>query len=229
MSRISGLNLDRACADDSTLRAQVEKLLRAHRKLGTFHEKSADDLAATHRPPVPRTPRHADRALQAAGADRRRGHGRRVRGRADEPVRRKVALKIIKPGMDTRRGRGPLRGRAAGPGADGSSQYRQGAGCRRDRRGSAVFRDGTGPGRCPITEYCDRATTLPRASGWSCSSRFATAVQHAHQKGIIHRDLKPTNVLVTLHDGRPVPKVIDFGVAKAIGQQLTEKTLLHRL
>ena len=63
------------------------------------------------------------------------------------------------------------------------------------------------------------------ASGWSCSSQVCQAVQHAHQKGIIHRDLKPSNVLVTLHDGEPVPKVIDFGVAKAIGQQLTEQTL----
>ena len=71
-------------------------------------------------------------------------------------------------------------------------------------------------------------TSSRRASGWSCSSRVCQAVQHAHQKGIIHRDIKPSNVLVTLHDGTPVVKVIDFGVAKAIGQQLTDKTLYTR-
>ena len=67
----------------------------------------------------------------------------------------------------------------------------------------------------PITEYCDQRSSRS-TSGSSCSSPVCQAVQHAHQKGIIHRDLKPSNVMVTLHDGVPVPKVIDFGVAKAI-------------
>ena len=78
----------------------------------------------------------------------------------------------------------------------------------------------------PITDYCDQNQLTPRER----LELFVTvcqAVQHAHQKGIIHRDLKPSNVLVTLHDGKPVPKVIDFGVAKAIGQQLTEQDALH--
>ena len=80
----------------------------------------------------------------------------------------------------------------------------------------------------PITEYCDqqRLTTRERLELFV---QVCQAVQHAHQKGIIHRDIKPSNVLVTLHDGVPVPKVIDFGVAKAIGQQLTEQDALHRL
>ena len=76
----------------------------------------------------------------------------------------------------------------------------------------------------PVTDYCDRH----RLSVRERLELFVTicqAVQHAHQKGIIHRDLKPTNVLVTQHDGRPLVKVIDFGVAKATGQKLTEKTL----
>ena len=68
----------------------------------------------------------------------------------------------------------------------------------------------------PITEYCDTESTYPPRSGWNCSCTVCQAIQHAHQKGIIHRDIKPSNVLVTLHDGKPVPKVIDFGVAKAI-------------
>ena len=81
----------------------------------------------------------------------------------------------------------------------------------------------------PITEYCDeqKMTTRERLNLFVAVSR---AVQHAHQKGIIHRDIKPSNVLVTLHDGKPVPKVIDFGIAKATNAELTEKTLFteHR-
>ena len=76
----------------------------------------------------------------------------------------------------------------------------------------------------PITDYCDREQ-LSTAERLQLFMKVCHAVQHAHQKGIIHRDLKPNNVLVTLHDGEPVPKVIDFGVAKALGQKLTEKTL----
>src|SRR5687767_4939461 len=76
----------------------------------------------------------------------------------------------------------------------------------------------------PITEYCDK-NQLPPRQRLELFVQVCRAVQHAHTKGIIHRDIKPTNVLVTLHEGVAVPKVIDFGVAKATGQQLTEKTL----
>ena len=76
----------------------------------------------------------------------------------------------------------------------------------------------------PITEYCDEAKLSPRER-LELFIPVCQAIQHAHQKGIIHRDIKPSNVLVTLHDGKPVPKVIDFGVAKAIDQRLTERTM----
>src|SRR5262249_10810371 len=76
----------------------------------------------------------------------------------------------------------------------------------------------------PITDYCD-SNHLPADERLELFIQGCNALQHAHQKGIIHRDLKPTNVMVTLHDGRPVPKVIDFGVAKATSQTLTERTL----
>ena len=76
----------------------------------------------------------------------------------------------------------------------------------------------------PITGYCDK-NNLPSQQRLELFIATCKAVQHAHQKGVIHRDLKPNNIMVTLHDGQPVPKVIDFGVAKATSQQLTEKTL----
>src|SRR5262249_46318204 len=77
----------------------------------------------------------------------------------------------------------------------------------------------------PITRYCDEQRLTPRAR-MNLFVAVCQAVQHAHQKGIIHRDLKPGNVLVAAYDGKPVPKVIDFGVAKALGQPLTERTLV---
>ncbi len=76
----------------------------------------------------------------------------------------------------------------------------------------------------PITEYCDRNQLTPKER-LELFIPVCLAVQHAHQKGIIHRDIKPSNVLVSLHEGKPIPKIIDFGVAKAIDQRLTEKTM----
>src|SRR5262249_48794775 len=80
----------------------------------------------------------------------------------------------------------------------------------------------------PITEYCDRGQLTPKER-LALFLSVCQAIQHAHQKGIIHRDIKPSNVLVTVQDGRSVPKVIDFGVAKAIDRRLTERTLFTQL
>jgi serine/threonine protein kinase/cytochrome c-type biogenesis protein CcmH/NrfG len=140
-----------------------------------------------------------------------------------QPVRRKVALKILKPGMDTR----PVVARF--------EAERQALALMNHPNIATVLDGGeTGSGRpffvmelvrgVPITEFCDH-NRLPIRKRLELFISVCQAVQHAHQKGIIHRDLKPTNVLVTWHDDKPVPKVIDFGIAKATGQQLTEKTL----
>jgi serine/threonine protein kinase len=138
-------------------------------------------------------------------------------------VRRKVALKVIKPGMDSRA-------------VIARFEAERQALALMDHPNIAKVHDGgeTASGRpyfvmelvkgVPITEYCDQ-------NQFSVPERLelfldvCRAVQHAHEKGIIHRDLKPSNVLVVSHDGRPVVKVIDFGIAKAVGQQLTDKTI----
>ena len=141
----------------------------------------------------------------------------------ERPVRRRVALKIIKVGMDTKQVIARF------------EQERQALAMMDHPNIAKVFDAGATPfGRpffvmelvrgIPITEYCDEAR-LGTRQRLELFVRVCQAVQHAHQKGIIHRDIKPTNVLVTLHDGIPVPKIIDFGVAKATQQRLTEMTL----
>ncbi len=139
------------------------------------------------------------------------------------PIRRRVALKIIKIGMDTRqviaRFEAERQTLALMDHANIARVFDAGA----TEAGRPYFVMELVRG-IPITEYCDQ-NNLPVHERLELFVQVCQAVQHAHQKGIIHRDLKPSNVLVTLNDGRPVPKVIDFGVAKATNQQLTEKTL----
>ncbi len=159
-----------------------------------------------------------------------------------EPVQRKVALKIIKAGMDTREVIArfeaerqalalmdhPNIAKVLDAGTTGSPLPSDGRGVRGEglSAGRPYFVMELVRG-IPITNYCDQANLSTRQR-LELFIRVCRAVQHAHQKGVIHRDLKPSNVLVTLHDGEPVPKVIDFGVAKALGQKLTEKTLFTR-
>ena len=140
-----------------------------------------------------------------------------------EPVRRMVALKVIKPGMDTRQ-------------VIARFEAERQALALMDHPNIAKVLDAgtTASGRpyfvmelvkgVPLTKYCDEHRLSPQQR-LELFVPICRAVQHAHQKGIIHRDLKPSNVLVALYDGKPVPKVIDFGVAKATGQKLTDKTL----
>ena len=141
----------------------------------------------------------------------------------EEPVRRRVALKIIKLGMDTRQ-------------VVARFEAERQALAMMDHPNIAKVLDGgaTETGRpyfvmelvqgVPITEFCDK-NQLSTEERLKLFIPVCQAIQSAHQKGIIHRDIKPSNVLVTLHDGVPVPKVIDFGIAKATNQKLTEKTL----
>jgi serine/threonine protein kinase/tetratricopeptide (TPR) repeat protein len=140
-----------------------------------------------------------------------------------EPIRRKVALKVLKAGMDTRQviARFEAERQALALMDHPNIARVLEAGATQSGRPYFVMELVRG---IPITDYCDQAQVKP-TERLSLFLSVCRAVQHAHQKGIIHRDLKPSNVLVTLHDGTPVAKVIDFGIAKAVGQHLTEKTL----
>ena len=143
-----------------------------------------------------------------------------------EPIRRKVALKIIKLGMDTKSviARFEAERQALAMMDHPNIAKVLDAGATETGRPYFVMELVTG---VSITEYCDK-NNLRTKERLALFIQVCNAVQHAHQKGIIHRDIKPTNVMVTRHEGRPVPKVIDFGIAKAINQKLTEKTLFTR-
>ncbi len=218
--------LDGACGDDAPLRSRVSALLQAHQEMGSFREEAPAVARTIDMPAEPRiaaapgTVIGPYKLLQQIGEG---GMGVVYMAEQAAPVRRKVALKIIKPGMDTREVIARF------------EAERQALALMDHPNIARVFDAGaTDAGRpyfvmelvrgVPITDYCDQ-NNLPIHERLELFITVCHAVQHAHQKGIIHRDIKPSNVLVTLHDGRPVPKVIDFGVAKAIGQQLTDKTL----
>ena len=141
----------------------------------------------------------------------------------DEPIRRRVALKVIKQGMDTRRViarfESERQALALMDHPNIALVYEAGA----TPEGRPYFAMEYVPGT-PITDYCDKHLLGP-VERLELFTQVCHAVHHAHQKGVIHRDIKPSNVLVMIRDGKPVPKIIDFGVAKATSQRLTEKTL----
>jgi eukaryotic-like serine/threonine-protein kinase len=216
--------LDEACGQDARLRASVERLLRAQPRVGGFLQTPAPglpDTAAEQPPPEgPGTRVGPYKLLQKLGEG---GMGTVYLAQQTEPVKRQVALKIIKPGMDSREVIARF------------EAERQALALMDHPNIAKVLDAGATPaGRpffvmelvkgVPITKYCDEHRLTPRQR-LELFVPVCQAVQHAHQKGIIHRDVKPSNVLVTLYDGRPVPKVIDFGVAKATEQRLTERTL----
>jgi serine/threonine protein kinase len=223
--------LEHACGGDAALRSRVEALLQAHDHPGSFLGNPAPDLEATS----DSLPGRRDGAAGAEGPGSRigpykllqqigeGGFGVVYMAEQSQPVQRRVALKIIKPGMDSRQ-------------VIARFEVERQALALMDHPNIAKVLDAnaTESGRpyfvmelvkgVPLTTYCDehRLTVRQRLE---LLVPVCQAVQHAHQKGIIHRDLKPSNVLVALYDGTPVPKVIDFGVAKATGPKLTERTL----
>jgi serine/threonine protein kinase len=219
--------LDQACGNDQSLRQDVESLLRAHEAQGSFLGRLSDarDCTEDYRPITerPGTIIGPYRLMEQIGEG---GFGLVFVAEQLHPVRRKVALKVIKPGMDSREviARFEAERQALALMDHPNIAKVLDAGTTESGRPYFVMELVKG---IPIIEYCDQQQLTPR-DRLELFLSVCQAVQHAHQKGIIHRDLKPSNILVAPHDGVPVVKVIDFGVAKAIGQQLTEKTIYTR-
>jgi serine/threonine protein kinase/Flp pilus assembly protein TadD len=211
-----------ACGGDEALRDRVRDLLTAHQAAGSFLEPAAG-LAVTTDEPLAERPGTVIGPYKLMEQIGEGGMGLVFVAEQQQPVRRKVALKVIKPGMDTRQ-------------VVARFEAERQALALMDHPNIAKVHDGgaTAEGRpyfvmelvkgVPITEHCDQ-NQVPVRERLGLFLSVCSAVQHAHQKGIIHRDLKPSNVLVASHDGTPVVKVIDFGVAKAVGQQLTDKII----
>jgi WD40 repeat protein/serine/threonine protein kinase len=214
--------LDQACGDDQELRRRVERLLGAHPKVGSFLQGPAPAATVDEARPAdgPGTRIGPYKLLQQLGEG---GMGTVFMAEQQEPVRRMVALKIIKPGMDSAQviARFEVERQSLALMDHPNIARVLDAGTTASGRPYFVMELVKG---IPITRFCDERRLGPRER-LGLFVPVCRAVQHAHQKGIIHRDLKPSNVLVALYDGQPVPKVIDFGVAKALGQKLTERTL----
>jgi serine/threonine protein kinase/tetratricopeptide (TPR) repeat protein len=216
--------LDRECGQDAALRQRLEALLRAHQAAGDFMDTPTAPNPPRAQPaagpemPGMRIGRY--KLLQKIGEG---GCGVVWMAEQEEHVRRQVALKIIKLGMDTRE-------------VIARFEAERQALAMMDHPNIAKILDAgsTDAGRpffvmelvrgIKITEFCDRYN-LSTTQRLELFVQVCNGVQHAHQKGIIHRDLKPSNVLVTLNDNQPVPKVIDFGIAKATTGRLTDRTL----
>ena len=212
--------LDESCGGDHALREELESLIAAHFADETFMEPLADPLWLEAR-----SEREGDmigryNLLRQIGEG---GFGTVFLAEQSHPVKRQVALKVIKPGMDSK---------------EISARFeaeRQALAMMDHPHIARVHDAGTSEGGrpyfvmelvigVPITKHCAN-NHLDLRERLELFTGVCAAVQHAHQKGIIHRDLKPSNILVALHDGKPMVKVIDFGIAKAIGMELTEKTV----
>ncbi len=221
--------LKAACGTDAALLQQVEVLVAAHfRAGGSFLEHSArSDVTAAFIPATDADTRPEVGTAIGAYTLREQigegGMGLVFVAEQTHPVRRKVALKVIKPGMDSRQVVARF------------EAERQALALMDHPNIAKVLDAGTTPeGRPyfvmelvkgePVTDYCDR-NRLNLRQRLELFLQVCQAVQHAHQKGVIHRDLKPSNILIAVHDVTPVAKVIDFGIAKAVGQSLTDRTL----
>jgi len=207
--------LDAACAGDAGLREGVEALLAAHERL------EGTRLTAGGLPRVgPGSVVGPYKLLQQIGEG---GMGTVFMADQTEPVQRRVALKVVKPGMDSRQVVARFEAERQALALMDHPNIAKVLGAGTTDAGYPYFVMELVHG-VPITRYCDEHHLTPRQR-LELFVPVCQAVQHAHSKGVIHRDLKPSNILVALYDGRPVPKVIDFGVAKATGPKLTERTL----
>src|SRR2546425_3411062 len=208
----------RACDDNEALRREVEELLAAHETAGGFlADSKRDESAALTLKEGDRIGRY--KLLQPVGEG---GCGVVYMAEQTEPVRRRVALKVIKLGMDTKQviARFEAERQALALMDHPNIAKVLDAGATEAGRPYFVMELVRG---IKITEFCDEKS-VPTADRLRLFTQVCQAIQHAHQKGLIHRDIKPSNILVTVNDGVPVPKIIDFGIAKATAGPLTDKT-----
>ena len=227
--------LDQACGADKALRAQVERLLALSQSAGDFFKDCAPALEpvpadaaqvlsaaeSAVEPEIPETKCIGPyKLLQKLGEG---GYGVVYMAEQEQPIRRRVALKVIKLGMDTKNviARFEAERQALALMDHPNIARVLDAGATETGRPYFVMELVYG---VKITDYCDQ-NRVSMQERLHLFIQVCNAVQHAHQKGIIHRDLKPSNIMVTMNDGIPVPKVIDFGIAKATEQRLTDKTL----
>jgi serine/threonine protein kinase len=219
--------LDRACAGDGELRRRVEVILRAYEEAGNFLEEPAAGVPTANTQGTVAGEKPGDRVdryklLQQIGEG---GWGVVYMAEQEDPVRRPVALKVIKPGMDTRSviARFEAERQALALMDHPNIAHIFDAGVTESGRPYFVMELVRG---IKITDYCDK-NSLPTSARLNLFIQVCGAVQHAHQKGVIHRDIKPSNILITTSaEGNALPKIIDFGIAKATtGQRLTDKTL----
>ena len=217
--------LEQICHENPALRARVEVLLRAHAS-EEFLASPPVEPAVTADQPLTEGPGTVIGPYKLREQVGEGGMGIVFVADQERPVRRKVALKVIKAGMDTKEvvARFSAERQALAMMDHPNIAKVFDAGCTTSQRPYFVMELVRG---IPITEYCDKKK-LTIEQRLRLFIQVCEAIQHAHQKGIIHRDIKPSNVMVTEHDGRPVPKVIDFGVAKATNQRLTEQTIYTR-
>jgi eukaryotic-like serine/threonine-protein kinase len=215
--------LREACRDAPELCRRVERLLEAHPKAQSFLEHPAPPLDVTTDHPLREGPGAVIGPYKLLEQIGEGGMGVVWMAEQTQPVQRKVALKVIKPGMDSRQVIGRFEAERQALAMMDHVNIARVLDAGTTESGLPYFVMELVHG-VPITTYCDDNHLTPRERLELCVP-VCQAIQHAHQKGIIHRDIKPSNVMITLYDGKPVPKVIDFGVAKATEQRLTERTL----
>ena len=221
-----GVYVAQACGDDEELHARVRRLLTAHERAGSF---MADDAPLSPEAEAELARLKPEEGGEMIGPYKLReqigegGFGTVWVADQEKPVRRRVALKIIKLGMDTKEviARFEQERQALAMMDHPNIAKVLDAGATQHGRPFFVMELVRG---VKITDYCDEKQ-LPTQERIELFITVCQAVQHAHQKGIIHRDLKPSNILVTINDGKAVPKVIDFGVAKATQGRLTDGTI----
>jgi serine/threonine protein kinase/WD40 repeat protein/Tfp pilus assembly protein PilF len=215
--------LEQACGGDARLRQKLEKLLAVRAEAEDFLESPPPAMVATVDDPIselPGTVIGPYKLLEQIGEG---GFGVVFMAEQSKPIRRKVALKVLKPGMDSKQVIARFEAERQALALMDHPNIARVLDAGQTAGGRPYFVMDLVKG-LPITDFCDQGQLTPRER-LALFVDVCSAVQHAHQKGIIHRDIKPSNVLVTLQDGRPLVKVIDFGIAKALGQSLTDKTL----